>query len=235
MTARHAIYFAPEDDDPLALLGARWLGRDAGAGDRLDRPALDGRGDAALEALTAAPRRYGFHATLKPPFALAEGESPQDLEAAIEDFAAAERPFDIPRLAVTEVGPFLALTPPAPCPELDRLAADCVRRFDSFRAPPPPEETARRLAHGLTRRQAAHLEQWGYPYVMEDFRFHLTLTDGIGDPDDRASLRRDLEALFAPVLQGPVRVASLCLFRQPDAGAPFRLVRRFPFDQTAQK
>lgn len=234
MNSRYALYFAPQDDDPLALLGARWLGRNARTGDQLDRPALDGRDDAALEALTAAPRRYGFHGTLKPPFVLADGRSARDLEAATETFAAAEQSFDIPRMAVTEVGSFLALTPSAPCPELDRLATECVRRFDGFRAPPPPKETARRQAHGLTARQAAYLERWGYPYVMEDFRFHLTLTDGIADQDDRASLRRDLEALFAPVLQRPVRVASLCLFRQPD-DAPFRLVRRFPFGQTAQK
>ncbi|MEO3434812.1 DUF1045 domain-containing protein [Inquilinus sp. CAU 1745] len=231
MTSRHALYFAPEDDDPLGLLGAGWLGRDARTGDRLDRPALEGWDDATLEleALTAAPRRYGFHGTLKAPFALAEGRTTRDLEAAAETFAAETRSFDIPRLAVTAIGPFLALTPPDPCPELDRLAADCVRRFDTFRAPPPPQETARRLAHGLTKRQAAHLERWGYPYVMEDFRFHLTLTDGIGDADDRASLRRDLEALFAPVLREQVRVTSLCLFRQPGGNAPFRLVRRFPF------
>lgn len=229
MTARYALYFAPEDDDPLAMLGARWLGRDARTGDRLDRPALDGRDDAALEALTDAARRYGFHGTLKAPFALAEGRTARELEAAAETFAAEMRPFGIPRLAVTAIDPFLALTPPDACPELGRLAEECVRRFDGFRAPPPPEETARRRAHGLTARQIAHLERWGYPYVMEDFRFHLTLTDGIADQDARASLKRDLETLFAPVLRGPVRVASLCLFRQPGETAPFGLVRRFPF------
>ena len=34
---------------------------------------------------------------------------------------------------------------------------------------------------GLTDRQEALLTQWGYPYVMEEFRFHITLTGAL-DP-----------------------------------------------------
>ena len=70
MSARLGLYWAPELDDPLHALGSAWLGRDAETGATLPQPAVPGLD---LAEITAEARGYGFHATLKPPFALAPG------------------------------------------------------------------------------------------------------------------------------------------------------------------
>src|SRR5229473_1465217 len=158
---RYAIYFSPEDATALGRFGRQWLGgadaRAAVPGFSLDR----------LAEITAEPRRYGFHATLKPPFALAAGSSARELAASMVSFATAQAGFPAPPLALASIAGFWALIPSQPCPALDRLAADCVRHFDAFRAPPSADELAKRRRAGLTAAQEALLARWGYPYVMD--------------------------------------------------------------------
>lgn len=221
---RFAIYFAPAEGSRLADLGRRWLGEAGTEGHT--PPTIPGLSAAYLARLTRSPRHYGFHATLKPPFRLAPGRAGVELAQALDAFAAETPPVDLPALEVAALGRFLALVPGAPCLALDSLAATCVRHFDPFRAPPPPEETLRRRAAGLSDRQDELLRRWGYPYVMEEFRFHLTLTGPIDDPDDRASVKAYLEALAAPACAEPARIDALTLFWQPDSGTPFRPLSR---------
>jgi putative phosphonate metabolism protein len=206
---RHAIYWLPETGSALARLGAAWLGWDAEAGRGVARPDLPGLPDDAAGLPGAAPR-YGFHATLKPPFRLAEGRDPAGLAAATEALADGLVPFDIPALAVRALGRFLALQPAAPCAALSDLAARCVAVLDPFRAPAGPAELARRRAAGLSATQEANLIRWGYPHVMEEFRFHLTLAGPLSDAD-RAAARGPLAAWFAPALDGPVPVRDIAL------------------------
>lgn len=223
---RYAVYFAPAPASPLGTFGRQWLGRDAETGAAVTTPALHDVAAERLAAWTAAPRRYGFHATLKPPFRLAEECAEADLVAAIAAFAAARGPVALPRLALADLDGFLALTTPAPVPELHALADACVAAFDGFRRPPPPEETAKRRAAGLTARQEALLARWGYPFVMEEYRFHLTLTERLPPPDGILCARH-LQPLLAPVLAAPATVDALALFVEPAPGAPFRLRARF--------
>ncbi|HET8728293.1 MAG TPA: DUF1045 domain-containing protein [Alphaproteobacteria bacterium] len=229
MSARYAIYYAPEDGGVLEALGRSWLGRDARTGKAVDRPEVPGIAPNRLHAITEDPRRYGFHGTLKPPFALAGGHDREGLVEAIERFAAGRAAFAIPALRLAELGSFLALVPGSPCAELDALAADCVRAFDPYRAPPSEAELLRRKASGLSPRQERYLAEWGYPYVFDEFRFHLTLTGRVPDAEERATVRAFLESVTAPVCREPVEVVSLCLFEQPDREAPFILTRRFVF------
>ncbi|MGQ3281168.1 MAG: DUF1045 domain-containing protein, partial [Shinella sp.] len=70
---RYALYFTPSASDPLTLSAQRWLGRNAFTGATLAQLSVQGFDAATLAGLTADPRRYGFHATLKAPFSLAEG------------------------------------------------------------------------------------------------------------------------------------------------------------------
>ena len=65
--------------------------------------------------------------------------------------------------------------------------------------------------------------------MLDEFRFHLTLTGPIADAAERARVARLLGPLVAPLLPQPVPVQELCLFHQPDRAAPFRLIQRFPF------
>lgn len=218
---RYAIYAAPEG--MLGGFGAAWLGWDAEAGAEVTHPEIDGLPRPVAE-LTETPRKYGFHGTLKPPFRLAEGRSGSDLDAVLAAFAAERPPVGPIPLALTRIGPFLALTPRDPAPALDALAAATVRNLDRFRAPPAPEELSRRRAGGLTPTQESLLARWGYPYVMEEFRFHLTLTGRLATKEaelTEAALAKPL----TPLLEGAYRIDNLALFGEGDDGR-FRLLRR---------
>ncbi len=214
---RVALYYAPETDDPLWQAGCAWLGRDPERNAVMAQPDIAG-----LPADTAAPRRYGLHATLKAPFTPRLGF--EALLHAAAAFAARQQPFLLPRLAVTRLHGFLALCPAEPSPELNKFAATCVMELDKHRLPEDPATQAKRAA-GRTARQARHVARWGYPLVLEDFRFHMTLTGNTEDNPyaDAAS------AYFAPALALPRKVSSLALFVEDEKHAPFRLLRRLPF------
>ena len=224
--ARYAVYFAPSAESELERVCSSVLGRCARTGRILVQPALPDVTAARLAELTAAPRRYGFHGTLKPPFFLAEGLEEADLFKATARLAASVRAFDLPPLRLDTIGSFLALTPSAPCPELEELSRACVIELDRFRRPPGPEELVRRRRKGLTEAQDRLLERWGYPYVLEEFRFHLTLTGGIPDAEERERIHAALTPLLAPVLHRPVPVREICVFRQSCLEKPFTVLKR---------
>ena len=229
--ARYAVYWAPEAGSALWRFGSSWLGWDAEAGAPAAPPALTEAEAAALPAplaeITRTPRRYGFHATLKPPFALAEGRGAAELEAAAEALAAAIQPFEAAPLFLHARGRFASLRLAAASAELSALAAATVRELDAFRAPPAEEELARRRAAGLTPAQEDNLRRWGYPYVMESFDFHLTLS-GPRDPEGLEAIAKVLGPRIAPFAAAPLVVREIALFGDPGGGAPFRLLRRLP-------
>ncbi len=226
--ARYAIYFAPAAETPLARFGAAWLGRDAETGARLARPALEGFDDRRLERITEVPRGYGFHATLAPPMRLAAGCTRGMLEEALAAFAAARAPFRAAPLRLGVLDDFLALLLADGSEAMQALETDIVHAFRPFRALPDPAEYIRGRAAILTAREEELLRQWGYPYVLEAFRFHMTLTCELDEPE-RGALRQALEGPTAPLCVRPLAVGGIALFEQPEARAPFMLVRRFPF------
>ena len=204
---RYAIYYTPAPESALARFGAAWFARKA--------PCLD------------APRRYGFHGTLKAPFPLAAGASEGELLRAVESFAVARQALSGPTLRLSEMAGFLALVPSEPFGELDRLAADCVAAFDRFRAPATEAELARRRRAGLSARHEALLLRWGYPYVMDTFRFHMTLTERL-DEEGLARERAEAEAMLA----GPAPslfIDAVTVMVEPVAGEAFRVLRRCEF------
>jgi putative phosphonate metabolism protein len=229
---RYALYFAPDAGTPLDRFGASWLGRDARTGAAIAFPEITGLPAAAIAHLTKAPRLYGFHATLKPPFALAGRCSVEALTAALAEFAEHRPAVAAPPLRLEAIGRFLALVPEVPSPALHALAADCVERFDRFRAPASADDVARRRSAGLAPRQQQFLARWGYPYVLEEFRFHLTLTGALDDAD-RAHATVALAPLIAPFGKTPLAVTAVSLFEQDAPSQPFRLTRRFPLTPTA--
>jgi putative phosphonate metabolism protein len=228
MSARYAVYYAPAADDPLARRAAAWLGRDAFTGEAVERPALAGLDGLDLDAITKSPRDYGFHATLKAPFELAPDRSEAELVDFAEDFAARQPTFTAP-LGVAFLGRFIALRLTADTPGMHALEAACVRDFDAFRAPISDFDLARRRKARLTPEQDERLVAWGYPYVFEDFRFHMTLTEAARDPTTGARLVEALQAHFAD-LEGPHRFDSVALFKQDDRAAPFHVLARFEFE-----
>ena len=228
MTARYAIYFAPPTDSALARFGATWLGRDAETGARLARPAVEGFSDERLARITETPRGYGFHATLAPPVRLAEGRTRGMLDEALAAFARARQAFRAPPLRLAALDDFVALMLSEPSAPMQVLEDDIIHTFHRFRAPPTPAEHIRRQAGTHTPRQEELLRQWGYPFVLDEFRFHMTLTCELGRTE-RRSLQEALERLTAPLCAQPLAVEGIALFEQEERGAPFRLARRYPF------
>lgn len=226
-THRFAIYAAPPPGSALHAFAARWLGRDPENGESHVTAPAAGLDAGRIAALTAEPRLYGFHGTLKPPFFLAENRSRAELEEAVKRFAASRRALAIGRLEVAMLGSFLALRPVHPCPALDELAADCIRHFDGFRAPASPEELQRRRAAGLTPLQDRYLVEWGYPYVFDEFRLHFTLTGKIPDQAERTAVMTHLQDALAKMLDQEYLMADICLFAQPGPAESFRVISRY--------
>lgn len=215
---RFAIYAVPED---VRARAEQWLGRGV-TGDPVPPGLPDGWTREAIDAITADARRYGFHGTLKAPFRLAEGRTAAELDAAVARFAAKQEAAVIPRLALARLGGFYALVPGADAPGLHALAGAAVTGLDEFRAPATEAETARRRPGTLTPRQRELLADWGYPYVLEEFRFHLTLTDRI-PAERRAGVEGALNGWFAGLLGRDVPVGAVAVFTEDEPGAPFRL------------
>jgi len=218
--SRVAVYYTPHSDDPLFAKAAAWLGRDPEGDAPTPQPDLPNIGE-----VTAEPRLYGFHATLKPPFRLAEGRRWFDVMEAATELAGRTAPFTLPALAVSDVFGFLALRETAHCPPLQALSDACVAHLDPLRAPPSEAELARRRRSRLTPQQDAMLVRWGYPYVFETWFFHMTLTRRL-NADEKSLYQPAAEQYFATALALPRQVTDICLFVQPAAGAPFVIAER---------
>ena len=229
MTTRYAVYFAPAEATLLWQAGCRWLGRDPRSGAELLQPDVEDWPAERIAQVTASPRMYGFHATLKPPFRLAEGHTPEQLGTAVQRLAARLQAFAVPQLSVASLDDFLALQPSAYDAKLGALADACVTELDSFRRPPSPEELSHRRAARFSPRQGELLAQFGYPYVLDQFRFHMTLTERLPRADANL-LGPWLRDYLAAALAMPLRCEDLCLFVQDGPGEAFRLLQRFPLD-----
>jgi putative phosphonate metabolism protein len=221
---RYALYYTPPREHPLSQAVAQWLGRDVFA---RDEPLAGDRSNDDV-SLTAEPRRYGFHATLKAPFRLAPGRSRQELECAIRRFVDRRQPCPIGSLQVAMLGDFFALVPRATPPSVRDLASQVTSQFDQFRARMTAEELQRRLRTSLDETEMRHVEQWGYPYVFERFRFHMTLTGPVA-AGEREGVAQRLEKLFQPLLDETFHIDAITLFEQEIPETDFVATSRFGF------
>ncbi len=224
---RLAIYYAPPPDSALAAAAAKWLGRDENSLNYPGHQPPPSISPQRYQEIIAAPFHYGFHGTLKPPFTLKEGASVEQVIDRLAYVSRTQRCFTLPSLAVTFMHNFFCLRPTAHCSQLTKIAAEVVLLFDRFRQPPTAEELAKRRRAELTARQETLLQIWGYPYVMDEFRFHLTLTGKIKDCQDRKILKEELRQRFTTAALETVPFSSLALFIEED-GKPLCLLERFP-------
>ena len=219
---RAAIYFTPPAGAALTRAAALWLGRDAFVGDATRPP------DAALDPIVAEPARYGFHATMRAPFRIAEGFDLADVDERLARFAASRPKVTLPEMALRPLGPFFALVPAAPSEKLAALEADLLEAFDALRAPLTPAEIARRKPDRLSERQRAQLDRWGYPHVLEDFRFHMTLTGPV-EPARTDAVAALLQERFGVFDGAPLAIDGLAVFIEPSPGETFRVHSLHPF------
>ncbi len=232
MPQRFALYYAPSVTDPLWVRAAQWLGRDP-AGAAPVAAEIPGTGALRRIEVSESARRYGFHATIKAPMALAEGLTQAALEESVRRYGPNAPAIEIGKLEVASIDGFIALIPERQSEALTGFAADVVEAFDHFRAPLTAAEREKRVRNGhLSPRQIELLERFGYPYVMEEFRFHMTLTDRLVD-SDRAEIMAAARDWFAPSLDRSYMLDRIAIYREPSPGAPFVRVGDFPLTEKA--
>lgn len=227
MTARYAVYFLPDAESQLARFGAGWLGWDVHRANSMPLRPIVGVGHEARRTLVETPAVYGFHATLKAPIRLAPEMALEQFLQAVSVVAASRPKTADLQLVPRMLGRFLALNLARPEPAVGDLADLCVKELDRFRAPLTPSDRQRRRPESLTNKQRALLDRWGYPFVFEEYRFHMTLTGPIDDVTGEKA-KAALKMAMAPVLQQPVAIDALSVVVQSAPGTPFRLLERFP-------
>jgi putative phosphonate metabolism protein len=223
---RYAVYLAPVGS--WRDIGSRWLGRSEETGQTLARDAQD---DPRLDAWTREPRHYGLHATLKPPFRLSPGAAAGGLDAAVRRLAQSQAPFGI-ALELRKLRGFLAWClagdTQAQAP-MRALADQAVQQLDPYRAPATTAELARRQSANLSPEQQRMLARWGYPYVLDSFTFHITLTGHLAE-DDLARADAMLRQRGGAKLDGPMPVDAISVYAQSEPEAPFVVARHYGFD-----
>ena len=223
---RYAIYFVPPAETEFFRFGSAILGYDCYTGSNVGRPAIL---DAELdfwERLTAEPRRYGFHATLKAPFKLSPSCQEAQLVSALHSFAGLGHSIPAWTPAIRMLSGFAAIVPATASPAIDELAGKCTTIFDAFRAPMMAPERARRVAAGLNHSQIANLDRWGYSYLFADFRFHMTLTGQV-DVEFRDHMLATLQKVLSLKCKDRAfAIERISLVRQNDANSSFRVIEQ---------
>jgi hypothetical protein len=217
--ARIALYYAPPAGSAWWRAGCEWLGRD---------PETKQDIESGAAAWTQAPCRYGWHGTLVAPFRLSDGVSFEQVLAAARAWSQRQTRFEM-RVAPREMGRFVALqaVDQDDAQTVRMLAESALRALDPLRARPSREENEKRITPGMSERQVALLHEWGYPYVLDEFRFHMTLSSSLDSAESRQAVIETWRARCDEL--GPMPFHGAALFIEPRTGAPFELVQRLPF------
>lgn len=229
---RHAAYFAPAPHSQAWRLGSQWLGRNAYQFTTLEQPEFKNLNSEIFEQLTRTPRLYGWHATLKAPFELNSNARLEELQAAFRHLTNNTiSAFRVP-LKLVEMGDFLALVPSHPSPDLQLIAEQCVRGLHSLTLPLTDAELQRRTGAGLTSRQTALLHEWAYPFVMDQFQFHMTLSGSLKNVESQVkmNLKKAAQEWFTPLLENGLDIDAVTWFSQDQQHGNFRWVERFELD-----
>lgn len=218
---RYAIYYAPEASSAWWAAGSHWLGRCALTGRKLAQAVIEGVAPEHFHTYTQDPRRYGWHATLKAPFALASGESLSSLITGLRTIASQHSAFAMPRLQVSTDGGFLALRPTVHDPRIHSTADACVTGLQALTQPLTAEDLTRRRQKRLTTRQERYLQEWSYPWVLDEFKFHMSLTGPLRNipTAELTALVSAAQDLFDAL--PACRFTHLSVFAEPQVGDNF--------------
>ena len=224
--SRYSIFYVPAASDSRAQFGARWLGWDLNAGSAVAHLDLKNLPQ-DIATLTKRPRKYGFHGTLKAPFRLAESQSEKELMTAVHAFCETRKPIDAGGFELALLGRFLAFVPKHQSAELQDLARDVVIGFDRYSAPLSEDDLMRRHKQKLSQQQEEYLQRWGYPHVLDAFRFHMTLSGSFG-VEELLEVQKQLSPIVAPLLDAPWIIDALSVCGEREDGN-FEVIERVPF------
>ena len=214
--SRYAIYYIP--DLPLFQIGSDWLGWNSISGQETTLFSDHRR-------ITGRPRKYGFHATVKPPFTLESHSTQGDLQDAFQAFCATISPATGGTLKISRLGRFLAMTQDVQSKDVTQLAASTVSYFDRFRAPLSENDIEKRRRRRLTPQQDALMLRWGYPYVMQEFKFHMTLTGPLA-PNEIDAVEQSANTRFQEFIGQSLNMASLALLGEDRDSGRFHVIER---------
>ncbi|OAH08898.1 hypothetical protein pfor_3c0217 [Rhodobacteraceae bacterium SB2] len=215
MFKRYAIYFVPKG--ALAKFGRAWLGWDCRKGQYISSENAFSEPLADREYFIKKPRKYGLHATLKAPFRLQTTQNEPALRSAFHGFCNHQKPAASGNLTLSEQGGFISLRPQRQSAALFELGKNCLEAFDPFRAPLDQNDLNRRRNARLSPRQNDFLHQWGYPYVLQEFQFHITLSSRLSILQ-REKIIPALKNLLAHELDCPFIIAHLALMGEDRNG-----------------
>jgi hypothetical protein len=231
---RFAIYAAPRESSPWWQIWSEWLGRDAGTLTSMSPPSIPGIDPIVMRSLLKEPSRYGLHATIKAPFRLNLNVDLDELKSRTQEIALQYEPFELD-LSLERLKNFFALTPVRDVHLINQLAKHVVRDLDRFRLPLNEQDIAKRRLLGLSPHEDQMLLKWGYPYVMESFRFHISLTGRLDmlDEGEENKVREAILKRLESLSKHPFIMDSLCLFEEPSSGADFLMTQRFLFNKAS--
>ncbi len=221
MFERYAIFYTPPHG-PLQEFGAAWLGWDSVAGQAVAHPEIGGLDVAAL---TKTPRKYGLHGTLKAPFRLGDGVNLARVQDAAQEFAGLHKPVSLAGLELQHEHGFIGLRPACDQTDLNSLAANIVRFFDPLRAPLTDADIARRRKSRLSPRQDQQMLDWGYPFIFEDFHFHLTLSGAV-QPALAEAVINPLRPALMPLVPSPFVIDAITVMGEDGQGM-FHQIHRY--------
>ena len=226
---RYAIYFAPRLDSVWWNAGSEWLGRCSFREEAINQCYPPSIAPEKFLQLTASPRRYGWHATMKAPFVLRGDADFNQLKNKLSLICEQFKAFELPKLHVTRLDDFLALTPVGDTTEISRVERACVTELHELAAPLPPDELLRRRTAGLSLAKDSMLLRWGYPHVLDYFRFHMSLTGPLRDCSELQiqSLINFASEKFDALPN--CQFESLAIFAEPERGADFVLIEHCMF------
>jgi len=222
--ARYAIFWLPPDDSALAQFGRDWFGVCPERGE-VGQPMRFGLPDALAAEAIARPHRYTLHGTIMAPFRPDEGVTSAMIADELHSFCARRASRRTGPLRLARLTRHLALIPEGGTAGLDWLAADCVTHFNRFRTPTSDDDLARFPPDQHPPRQRQQAREFGYPYVLSDFIFHVTLAGPL-EPEQLGQVEAALGPQVAPMTAEPFEIGSLCLLGETDQATPFRLIAR---------
>lgn len=220
---RYAVSYAPRPG-AFADRAAAWLGWDANLGRNAVQTHIPGLPVPPVE-LTRGPRQQGFHGALRASFCPNDRVRMVEIDARLSTLAAASSKIVCDGLELKNFDGILALMPVGPTTVIDDLAADVVKATNDLRGDLSAADIASHRTDLLTPRQYGLLLRWGHPFVMEEFRFHMMLTDRLA-PEIAAKVMRILSAYLEPTLPKPFVIEDICLFGEGE-DQRFHLIHRY--------
>lgn len=184
--SRYAIYYAPPKESNLEEFGRYWFGWDPLNAKLINNKQrinyLNGFGIKNLKNIdknVLIAKKYGFHGTLIPPFKLNKNYSTNLLFKKTEDIAKKFKKFKFYKFKLKKINNFYAFVQNKKNNNINKLSNRLVRELFKFRSPLTKKEIDRRNPSKLSKLQLNILHKWGYPYLMSEFNFHMTLASEV--------------------------------------------------------